>query len=72
MLLLLCAMLPLSASEISAVSGAGGGWASVGLYATTDTLGQLCVGASASATYALEAGFWPDPGTPPINSEPYT
>jgi len=65
-LLLLCAMLPLSASEISAVSGAGGGWASVGLYATTDTLGQLCVGASASATYALEAGFWPDPGTPPV------
>jgi hypothetical protein len=42
------------------VLGAGGGIASAGPYALTDTDGQLAIGGGASSAYAVVAGFWAD------------
>lgn len=44
--------------EASAVIGAGGGAASGGVYALTDTIGQPVVGLAGSADDAVADGFW--------------
>ncbi len=59
----------LSAQSISAersVIASGGGLATAGHLALTDTLCQASVGHSTSANYVTETGFWPDPGRPPV------
>jgi hypothetical protein len=67
--ILLLGNLPLSAQPISterSVIATGGGLATADRLTLTDTLGQATVGRSASANYAVDAGFWPDPGRPPV------
>jgi hypothetical protein len=53
-------------TEPRGVLGAGGGSATAGIYALTDTAGQFSVGAASSATYAVAEGFWPSPGFAPV------
>jgi hypothetical protein len=53
-------------TEPRGVLGAGGGSATAGIYALTDTAGQFSVGAANSATYAVAEGFWPSPGFAPV------
>jgi hypothetical protein len=53
-------------TESRYVFGAGGGPATAGVYALTDTAGQPVVGTSGSATYAVADGFWPEPGDAPV------
>jgi len=48
------------------VLGSGGGPATAGTYALTDTTGQPVVGTASSATYAVADGFWPEPGDAPV------
>lgn len=48
------------------VLAAGGGPATAGVYALTDTVGQPVVGTSSSANYAVADGFWPDYGDAPV------
>ena len=54
------------ASVERGVVALGGAAAAAGSDALEDTVGQLCVGRSVSANYAVDAGFWPDPGLPPV------
>jgi hypothetical protein len=48
------------------VLGSGGGAATVGVYALTDTTGQPVVGPASSANYTEADGFWPDYGAVPV------
>ena len=56
----------LSAIAERGVIALGGGAAAPGPVALEAPLGQPCVGRSASANYSVDAGLWPDPGTPPV------
>jgi len=53
-------------SEIRGVLGCGGGPATGGVYALTDTVGQPVGGNASSANYAVADGFWPDYGAVPV------
>lgn len=52
------------AAEERGVLAAGGGPATAGVYALTDTAGQPVVGTASSANYAVADGFWPDSSAP--------
>lgn len=58
-----------STSAERGVISLGGGAATVGPASVEDTVGQPCVGRSSSANYAVDAGFWPDPGASPVPGE---
>ena len=69
LVVLLCASLSelrALAAEERGVLAAGGGTASAGGYAFTDTVGQPVTGLASSANYAAADGFWPDYGETPV------
>jgi hypothetical protein len=57
---------PAQSTEPRGVLGSGGGAATAGVYALTDTTGQPAVGTASSANYAVADGFWPDYGAVPV------
>jgi hypothetical protein len=57
---------PAQSTEPRGVLGSGGGAATAGVYALTDTTGQPAVGTASSANYTVADGFWPDYGAAPV------
>ncbi|HYG34031.1 MAG TPA: cadherin-like domain-containing protein [Clostridia bacterium] len=70
---LLCSLsIPAKAqwSEDIDAGGISGGVSSAGPYTLQDTVGQTCVGSSASTNYSLQEGFWNMVALPPVAHSP--